>query len=72
MPNGCPGAHSGLDVDAIRRDVPILERRVGEHPLIYLDSAATSQKPNQVYVYNTRAEVDALIAARAHVQSIFR
>ena len=26
----------------------LLERRVGEHPLIYLDSAATSQKPNQV------------------------
>ena len=47
-PNGCLGSHTGLDVDAIRRDFPILERRVGEHPLIYLDSAATSQKPNQV------------------------
>jgi cysteine desulfurase/selenocysteine lyase len=48
MLNGCPGSHPGLDVDAIRRDFPILERRVGEQPLIYLDSAATSQKPNQV------------------------
>jgi len=39
---------SGLDVGAVRRDFPILERTVGEHPLVYLDSAATSQKPNQV------------------------
>jgi cysteine desulfurase/selenocysteine lyase len=38
----------GLDVAAIRRDFPILSRTVGEHPLVYLDSAATSQKPNQV------------------------
>jgi cysteine desulfurase/selenocysteine lyase len=38
----------GLDVEAIRRDFPILARTVGEHPLVYLDSAATSQKPNQV------------------------
>ena len=38
----------GLDVEAIRRDFPILSRTVGEHPLVYLDSAATSHKPNQV------------------------
>ena len=38
----------GLDVDAIRRDFPILTRTVGEHPLVYLDSAATSHKPTQV------------------------
>jgi cysteine desulfurase/selenocysteine lyase len=38
----------GLDVEAIRRDFPILARTVGEHPLVYLDSAATSHKPNQV------------------------
>ncbi|HEY6566068.1 MAG TPA: SufS family cysteine desulfurase [Actinomycetota bacterium] len=37
-----------LDVEAIRRDFPILSRTVGEHPLVYLDSAATSQKPDQV------------------------
>ncbi len=41
--------HRGtLDVEAIRRDFPILSRTVGEHPLVYLDSAATSQKPTQV------------------------
>lgn len=35
-----------LDVEKIREDFPILERKVhNEVPLIYLDSAATSQKP---------------------------
>jgi cysteine desulfurase/selenocysteine lyase len=38
-----------LDVARIRKDFPILERRVrGGQPLIYLDSANTSQKPRQV------------------------
>ncbi len=37
-----------LDVDAIRRDFPILAQTVNGHPLVYLDSAATSQKPRQV------------------------
>jgi cysteine desulfurase / selenocysteine lyase len=38
----------GLDVAKIREDFPILARTVGDHPLVYLDSAATSQKPRQV------------------------
>ncbi|MDO5094620.1 MAG: cysteine desulfurase [Propionibacteriaceae bacterium] len=37
-----------LDVSALRQDFPILNRRVGEHPLVYLDSANTSQKPRVV------------------------
>ena len=37
-----------FDVETIRRDFPILGRRVGEHPLVYLDSANTSQKPRVV------------------------
>lgn len=37
-----------LDVDTIREDFPILQRRVGQYPLVYLDSANTSQKPRQV------------------------
>jgi cysteine desulfurase / selenocysteine lyase len=37
-----------LDVEAVRRDFPILERRIDGKPLVYLDSAATSQKPVQV------------------------
>jgi cysteine desulfurase/selenocysteine lyase len=38
----------GLDVEQIRRDFPILERQMNGKPLVYLDSAATSQKPVQV------------------------
>jgi cysteine desulfurase/selenocysteine lyase len=38
-----------LDVARIRKDFPILDRQVrGGQPLIYLDSANTSQKPRQV------------------------
>jgi cysteine desulfurase/selenocysteine lyase len=37
-----------LDVERIRADFPILGRTVHDKPLVYLDSAATSQKPNQV------------------------
>jgi cysteine desulfurase / selenocysteine lyase len=37
-----------LDVERIRADFPILKRMVGDKPLVYLDSAATSQKPQQV------------------------
>jgi len=39
---------SGLDVNAIRRDFPILKRKVNGKKLVYLDNAATSQKPRQV------------------------
>ncbi|HTO09391.1 MAG TPA: aminotransferase class V-fold PLP-dependent enzyme, partial [Myxococcota bacterium] len=34
-----------LDAEKIARDFPILERRVHGKPLVYLDSAASSQKP---------------------------
>src|SRR5919198_1495244 len=37
-----------LDPDRIRKDFPILERAVHGRPLVYLDSANTSQKPRQV------------------------
>ncbi len=37
-----------LDVTAIRKDFPILSRKVNGKPLIYLDNAATSQTPQQV------------------------
>jgi cysteine desulfurase/selenocysteine lyase len=43
-----PRSSDRLDVPRIRADFPILERTVGDHPLVYLDSAATSQKPRQV------------------------
>jgi cysteine desulfurase / selenocysteine lyase len=37
-----------LEVARIRADFPILKRIINGHPLIYLDNAATSQKPQQV------------------------
>ena len=37
-----------LDVAAIRKDFPILEREVRGKPLIYLDTAASAQKPRIV------------------------
>jgi len=37
-----------LDVERIRRDFPILARRVHGKPLVYLDNAATTQKPQHV------------------------
>lgn len=39
---------AALDVAAIRRDFPILDQTVDGKPLVYLDSAASSQKPRQV------------------------
>ena len=37
-----------MDVQSIRADFPILERKIGGKPLIYLDNAATTQRPRQV------------------------
>jgi cysteine desulfurase / selenocysteine lyase len=38
-----------LDVDTVRKDFPILDRVIhGDRPLVYLDSAATAQKPRVV------------------------
>ncbi|MGB9725776.1 MAG: aminotransferase class V-fold PLP-dependent enzyme [Fervidicoccaceae archaeon] len=48
-----------LDVESIRRDFPILNRKVHDKRLIYFDNAATTQRPKQVveaiarfYLYN--------------------
>lgn len=37
-----------LDVEALRRDYPILDRKMYGRPLVYLDNTATSQTPRQV------------------------
>ena len=37
-----------LDPYAIRRDFPILDQVINGHPLVYLDSASSSQKPSRV------------------------
>ncbi|GIV17647.1 MAG: cysteine desulfurase [Armatimonadota bacterium] len=49
------------DLQAIRADFPILQRRVNGHPLVYLDNAATSQKPRQV--------IDALLHYYEHTNA---
>ncbi|PIX08218.1 MAG: cysteine desulfurase CsdA, partial [Flavobacteriaceae bacterium CG_4_8_14_3_um_filter_34_10] len=40
--------HTSFDVEKIREDFPILNRKVNGYPLVYLDNAATSQKPRVV------------------------
>lgn len=47
-------AATSLDVTAIRKDFPILAQQVHGKPLIYLDNAATSQKPKCVIEALTR------------------
>ena len=43
-----------MDVERIRADFPILQRSFHGHPLVYLDSAATSQKPKSVLEAESR------------------
>jgi cysteine desulfurase / selenocysteine lyase len=50
-----------LDVDKVRADFPILETRVHGHKLVYLDNAATSQKPKPV--------IDALVRYYEHANA---
>ncbi len=50
MASGATSARSAdrLDVRAIREDFPILDQEIGGHRLVYLDNAASSQKPRAV------------------------
>ncbi len=45
---GLASAHPAFDAYAVRRDFPILQERVHGRPLIWLDNAATTQKPQAV------------------------
>ena len=51
------------DIKKIRKDFPILDREIYNHKLVYLDNAATTQKPKQVVeamteeYYNVNANV---------------
>jgi len=54
---------AALDAAAIKADFPILAEQVNGHPLVYLDSGATSQKPLAVL----DAERDFLLHANAAV-----
>ena len=62
-----PARHAveALDVARIRRDFPVLARRVNGRPLAYLDNAASSQQPEAV--------IDAVAGyARAHHANVHR
>src|SRR5699024_11288495 len=37
-----------MDVKSIKKQFPILDQEINGHPLVYLDSTATAQKPIQV------------------------
>ena len=56
-------SHHRLDPETLRGDFPILGAHIGDAPLVYLDSAATSQKPQAVI----DAEVSFLTSANAAV-----
>ncbi|MDA1072962.1 MAG: aminotransferase class V-fold PLP-dependent enzyme, partial [Proteobacteria bacterium] len=43
-----------FDVERVRADFPILSRQVHGRPLVYLDSAASAQKPRQVIEAESR------------------
>src|SRR3977135_1883688 len=47
-----------FDIETVRKDFPILARQVHARPLVYLDNAATTQKPRQV--------IDALVHYYEH------
>jgi len=53
MTDGAPAARP-YDVAAVRRDFPILSRSVYGKPLVYLDNAASAQKPEAVIEAMTR------------------
>ena len=48
MTKGVSAALTEAEVDSLRRDFPALQQEVNGHPLAYLDSSATSQKPTSV------------------------
>lgn len=55
------GGHPAYDVQAIRRDFPILSEKINGRPLVWLDNGATTQKPQVV--------IDRLATFYAHENS---
>ena len=62
---------SSFDVEAIRKDFPILNREVQGNPLVYLDNAATSQKPQSVIdkLVSYYSEINANVHRGVHTLS---
>ena len=48
VPQASTSARPPFDVNAVRRDFPILRERVNGRPLVWFDNAATTQKPQAV------------------------
>ena len=48
MSRGSETTQEAMDWTKLRADFPILEQTVNGHPLVYLDNAASSQKPKVV------------------------
>jgi cysteine desulfurase / selenocysteine lyase len=63
---------AGLDIAKIRADFPILAERVNGKPLVYLDNAATSQKPRAVLnaIANYYERMNANIHRGVHTLSV--
>ncbi|MED5535573.1 MAG: cysteine desulfurase CsdA, partial [Pseudomonadota bacterium] len=38
-------SHAHADISALRKDFPALQQDIYEKPLVYLDSAASTQRP---------------------------
>ncbi len=62
---------TAFDVEKVRRDFPILNQRVHGKPLVYLDNAATTQKPQAVIdaMVRSYAEENANIHRGVHLLS---
>ncbi len=71
MRGAVPKPSLGFDVARLRDDFPILRRQVHGKPLVYLDNAATSQKPHCVIDGESRyyAELNANIHRGVHALS---
>jgi cysteine desulfurase/selenocysteine lyase len=48
VPQADAGRHPAFDVNAVRRDFPILQERVNGRQLVWFDNAATTHKPQSV------------------------
>jgi cysteine desulfurase/selenocysteine lyase len=61
-----------LDLARVRADFPILQREVNGHRLVYLDSAASSQKPRQVIdaLVNFYTSINANVHRGVHTLSV--
>ncbi|MCH8909215.1 MAG: cysteine desulfurase [Chloroflexi bacterium] len=61
-----------MDVGAVRADFPILSRKINDRPLVYLDNAATTQKPRQVIaaLTNFYEQTNANVHRGVHTLSI--